>query len=104
MEHETVAAIDGLRLRSKARAIECRIQEIARRVAGERTPGAIAPVRAGREADEHHAGIGIAERRHGFPPIRLVGIGAAFLARNLRAVGAQLRAALARNDCALDGF
>ena len=85
-------------LRRKSSRVQHRIQKIARSVAREQPPCAIRAVRSRRQSQRHHARLRVAERRHGTAPVLPIGIGPPPHPRHLRAMRAQARAKLARND------
>jgi hypothetical protein len=87
-KRQAVVAVDPLRLRSKAGAIERRIQKITRAIAGKGSSGAIAAVGSGREADDQNAGAWIAERRNRSAPIGALAVRAFALARDSRGISA----------------
>src|SRR6202042_1073330 len=93
---------ERLRLRSESRPIERRKEEITGAIAGEGAPRAVAAVGTGSEPDEQQACARIAECRNGFSPVSAVAMRTLALARHLRRVGAELRAARAPHDCGLD--
>jgi len=70
-ERQTVARPFRLGLVRKTRLVESAKQEVARLVAGEDSPRAVAAVSGGREADEKDAGLPVAEGRKGPGPVGL---------------------------------
>jgi hypothetical protein len=74
------------------------IEKVAGAVAGERAAGTVRSVGAGREAQNQHARMGIAERRNRPAPVLPISVGAATDAGYLRAVGAQPRTSFAGDD------
>lgn len=100
-ERHPVIARSCLRLRSKSRRVQYRIQKIAGAVSGERSPCSIRPVRTRRKAQCQYACFCIAERRHGPAPIVPIDIGAAALGGHLCAVCAQARAEGACHDASV---
>ena len=86
--------------------MERRHQEIAGAaspVACEDASGAVGTVCCGRESDDQHASMWIAESGDGASPVRVAEIGAPFLACDTLTVRAQARATLARDDVSVDG-
>ncbi len=100
-EFEPVVSVDRVRFRRKTSAMQRGIEKTAGRVTGERTPGAVAAVRPGRQPDDCDAGAGAAERRDGLAPVDAIRVSPFFLERNAGGVRAQLRTARAGNDRAL---
>ena len=100
-ELKVVAPRDAGRLRGETGLEKSPIEEVAGAVAGEHAPGPIGAVRAGREADQEHAGAGIAEAGHWFGPIILVAVGATFYASDFLAVFNQARTSPASNNLAI---
>ena len=84
---------DRRRLVGEARAVHRGEQPVARAVAGEHAPGAVAAVRRGRQAEDEHARRRVAEARDRAAPVLLVGERGALLARDLLAPRHQPRAA-----------
>jgi len=78
------------------------VEPVAARVAGEHAAGAVRPVRTRGEADDHEAGAGVAEGRDRPAPVRLGGVGTAFLTGDALAVGNEPRAARAQRHAALE--
>lgn len=74
-QSQSVVPGHACRLIRKPGFMERSIQEIAGPVPGEHSSRPIGAVRAGRESDDKKAGLRIAERRHGKPPILLIPIG-----------------------------
>src|SRR4029077_6064581 len=95
-------AIGGVGLVGKAGLIQHRKHEFARRVSGERPPGAIGAVRSGSESENKHPRPGIAEARYGLSPVLALAISPALLARNLFAVFDQSRTTGAGNDLGIE--
>jgi hypothetical protein len=100
-EFEAVVARGRGGLVGQAGAVESGIKEVAAVIAGEDAAGAVGAVGAGGEADDPDAGLRIAEAGYGACPISPVGKGAALLAADGDAVGAQTRAAIAGDDASV---
>lgn len=92
-EAHAVAPVTGGGLRGKARAIEQRVEEVSRAVAGEGPASTVRSVRSGSEADEEHARVRVAERRDRFAPVFKITISAALLLGDGGAVLAKALAA-----------
>jgi hypothetical protein len=73
-------------------------QPVARAIAREHAPGAVAAVRRRREAEHVHACARVAEAGHGPAPVVLVAEGGPLLARDPLAPLDQARAAPAPDD------
>src|SRR3954469_10182686 len=76
-------------------------EPVARAVAGEDAPGAVAAVGRGRQPEDVHARGRVAEAGHRTAPVLLAGEGGALLARDLLAPGDEPRAAAAARDALL---
>ena len=70
-------------------------EPVARAVAGEHAAGPVRPVRRRRQADDHEAGVRVAEARHAAAPVGLAGVGRPPGPRHLLAPRHQARAAAA---------
>src|SRR5213076_1329459 len=95
---EAVVARDRRRLVGEAGSVQGGEEEVARPVAGEDAPRAVAAVRRRREAEDHDARRGVAEARDRAAPVVLVREGGPLDARDLLAPGDQSRAAPAGDD------
>src|SRR5690606_11825839 len=102
VEAEPVVAPARGRLVGEARPVQRREQPVAGAVAGEDAPGPVAAVGGGREAEEVHRRGGIAEAGHRPPPVLLVAVGGALLARHPLPPLHQPRAAAAADDLGLE--
>ena len=90
-KRQAVARIVRRRDVREAGAMERAHQKVARSadaVAGEHAPGAVRPVRGGRQADEQQPRAGIAEAGDRLAPVGFVAKGPPLFARDLRAVAA----------------
>ena len=101
-QHQPVVDADRRRLVREAAPEHRREQEVARTVAREHAPGAIAAVRRGREADDQHAGARIAETRHRPGPVGLVAKRRPLLARDRFAPFDEARARATARDLACE--
>ena len=72
-ERLAVAGRDRRRQGRVPGAVQRRVQHVAGGVAGEHPPGAVGAVRGRGQPHEQHVGVGVAERRPGPAPVRLVG-------------------------------
>ena len=79
------------------------IEEVPRAVAGEHPPGAIGPVRPGREPEHEQAGPRVAEARHRLAPVLAVAVGGPLLAGHALAPGDEARTGPTGDDVPLDG-
>src|SRR5262245_19686244 len=82
-------------------AVQSGHQEIpgaADAVAGEHAAGPVGAARRGSETDDEQARAGIAEAGNRFAPIEIVAVGAPLFARDLSAVSAKPRTAIAADD------
>src|SRR5262249_9372553 len=82
-EAQAVAFVDRRRLIGEAGAVERGVEEVAGAVAGEDAAGAVAAVRRGRQADDQHARLGIAEAGDRLAPVVLSAERTALDARDL---------------------
>ena len=101
---ETILARHADRVRSEARLMEHPVQNIARAVSGEHTPGPIGTVRPGRESKNQDSGCRIAERRNGASPVGLIAVGAPFELRDFCRMTPQTVAAPAAYDLLVEDF
>ena len=95
---QTVVAARCNGLRGKARLIKNRIQKLAGAIAGKRPPRPIRAMRARRKPDHNHSRQRISERRNRLSPVLPLPPLPPLHPRNLSAVRAQPRAALAADD------
>ncbi len=103
---ETIVCVMRRRDVCEAGTMERRHQKIsgaAGAITGEHAACAIGAVSCGRETEDEHTRIGIAEAGHWSPPVALVTECGALLARNLRAERAESRAALTLDDSGASG-
>src|SRR5215475_15275519 len=80
-------------LRGESCFVQDRVHEVSRSIAGKRSAGAIGTMRPGREAQDKHARIGVAESRYRLAPVVPLHVGAALFFGNPAAVCDQPRAA-----------
>jgi len=100
-EHQPVVARNAGGLRSETSLEKSPIEEVAGAVAGEHAAGPIGAMRAGRKADQEHAGVRIAKSGHWPGPIILIAVGATFHASDLLAIFDQPGALPASDDLAI---
>ena len=78
VEPQPVARIGAILALGQAEFEQRRVEQVARKIAGERPAGAVGAMLARREADDRQPRLRIAERRHRrVPPVGM--LGAAFL-------------------------
>ena len=102
-QRQAVAPRLGDREAGEAGGVHRRHQEQAGAIAGEHPAGAVGAVRAGRQADDQQARLGIAEAGQRAAPVGLVAIRGALHRRDVGAVRPQPRAPRARDDLAMAG-
>src|SRR5512143_2060652 len=90
------------RLVGESRAIQRRIEKVARSIAGKHSPGAIAAMRGRRQSHNQHPRPGIAEARHRLAPVGLLTKSTAFFLRYGRAILSQARTLLTRHHRRVD--
>src|SRR3954464_4319546 len=73
-------------MRCKADFVQHRVEKVGGAIAGEHAAGAIGAVRTGREAEDQHLSIDVAETRHGLGPVFPIEIGATLNGANLAAM------------------
>jgi len=95
---KAVVARDGDRFGGESELVQDGVHEVAGAVAGEVAAGAVGAVRTGGEADDEHAGIGVAEAGDRTRPVGLVAVGGTAVLADAGAVLAQAGAEFARND------
>ena len=88
----------------KTCAIQRRIKEVARAIAGEHPTGSVRAVRSGREPDDHDPRLRVTKARHRFAPVGFIRIRLAFDSRNIRAVRTQVNTCVAVDDGSVDLF
>src|SRR3989442_8204257 len=96
--------MNRVRLARQSLSMELSVEPHARSVAREHAPGAVGAVRTGREPDDQEPRARIPEPRDRTPPVFFVQIRLPLHARDLGAVGAQPRTALAGDHIARDGL
>jgi hypothetical protein len=101
-ESQPVARPFRLGLVREACLVECAKQEVARFVAGEDSPGAIASVSGRRKADQEDPGTGIAEGGKGSRPVGLAPESAGSVDGSELAPGDEPRAPAAGDDLAFE--
>ena len=72
-ERQSVVRLAAICALGEPELEQSRVEDFARIVAGERSPGAVRPSPSRGEPDDRQPCVGIAERRHGrVPPVRLL--------------------------------
>ncbi len=97
-EPQAVVAGGARRLVCEAGPMKSGVEEVARAVSREHPPGAIGPVRGGREANDAEARIGVAEAGNGAAPVLPVEERTALVTCDLLAPGDEPRARTAGGD------
>src|SRR2546426_13777 len=99
-EDKAVRAMKRPRRAGKPLAVKLSIEPFPGPIPGEHPPGPVRPVRSGRQANDEEPCVGIAEARHRTSPVFLVAVRLSPHASDLGAIGAETRAALARDHVA----
>lgn len=97
-EHQAIVKVGSRGLIGEPGFVQYRIHEVSGGISRKGAAGAVGAMGAGSEAENQHAGIGIAEPGHRFPPVVPIAVGAAFFLGDLLSIGHQARATRAGND------
>ena len=103
VERHPVVGAERIRPAGQTLAVELAVEPLAGSVAREHPAGSVGSVRPRGESNDDEPRLGVAEAGDGLSPVGLVPVRGALLARDGGAVGAEPRAALARDHVGGDG-